>query len=395
MKRIYFLITLILSINCFVNAQDECAISLQEAQNAFNNKNYQLTKILCSYITANCGNDYGNVQEMLQVIEEENKPTMTLSSKDIFVNGNEGDTAITVYCNKEWTVALNVSEMFYSISKKDSIIKIKYEENEGETIRHNYFDIQTTDGSISERVNIYQFTKPKKQETKGVKPYLFIDKSKIYCSAHSDTNYINVTTNFPWDIQNENLTSFSIIKEENRLMIISKENNSINSHTDYVFVRTIDNSIIKKITLVQSGNTEFSDYSQKNTTNTSIMTNTQPTPNTQTTQFKTDRTSIYCTYTESTEIVNVSSNTPWEIINVQSSFFTTQKNNNSIIININNNPTNYSRTGTITIQTIDGREHHTITITQTGLPAKVDYEDSNEKEKKKKEWPKTFIHIII
>ena len=125
------------------------------------------------------------------------------------------------------------------------------------------------------------------------------------------------------------------------------------------------------------------------------MTNTQPTPNTQTTQFKTDRTSIYCTYTESTEIVNVSSNTPWEIINVQSSFFTTQKNNNSIIININNNPTNYSRTGTITIQTIDGREHHTITITQTGLPAKVDYEDSNEKEKKKKEWPKTFIHIII
>ena len=78
------------------------------------------------------------------------------------------------------------------------------------------------------------------------------------------------------------------------------------------------------------------------------MTNTQPTPNTQTTQFKTDRTSIYCTYTESTEIVNVSSNTPWEIINVQSSFFTTQKNNNSIIININNNPTNYSRTGTIT-----------------------------------------------
>ena len=395
MKRIYFLITLILSINCFVNAQDACAVSLQEAQNAFNNKNYQLTKILCSYITANCGNDYGNVQEMLQVIEEENKPTMTLSSKDIFVNGNEGDSAITVYCNKEWTVALNVSEMFYSISKKDSIIKIKYEENEGETIRHNYFDIQTTDGSISEKINIYQFTKPKIQETKGVQPYLFIDKSKIYCSAHSDTNYINVTTNFPWDIQNENLTSFSIIKEENRLMIISKENNSINSHTDYVFVRTIDNSIIKKITLVQSGNTEFSDYSQKNTTNTSIMTNTQPTPNTQTTQFKTDRTSIYCTYTESTEIVNVSSNTPWEIINVQSSFFTTQKNNNSIIININNNPTNYSRTGTITIQTIDGREHHTITITQTGLPAKVDYEDSNEKEKKKKEWPKTFIHIII
>ena len=388
MKRIYFLITLILSINCFVNAQDECAVSLQEAQNAFNNKNYQLTKILCSYITANCGNDYGNVQEMLQVIEEENKPTMTLSSKDIFVNGNEGDTAITVYCNKEWTVALNVSEMFYSISKKDSIIKIKYEENEGETIRHNYFDIQTTDGSISERINIYQFTKPKKQETKGAQPYLFIDKSKIYCSAERNREYITVKTNSEWDIQVEAYKPFSLTKQNDTLIVDIFENRSNYSHTEYFFIRTTDNSIIKKVTIVQSGNTQYETEEEENesveqakeaiiqqTLNT-IKNNPYFKPNV-TEQYtepnlSVNKTSIYTTYDTPIEYFTVQCNKPWEIITTSDAFFRTEVIIDTVYIYLSKNY-GLTRNNKITVRTKDGKREEIVSITQTGEPKNTYY----------------------
>lgn len=76
-------------------------------------------------------------------------------------------------------------------------------------------------------------------------------------------------------------------------------------------------------------------------------------------------------------------------------FLPHKKNNNSIVITIQNNSTNFTRTGTITLQTVDGKETQTINITQTGIPASTKYDDTETKEKKKREWPQTFIHIII
>ena len=166
------------------------------------------------------------------------------------------------------------------------------------------------------------------------------------------------------------------------------------SITERFFIRTLDNTIIKKVTIVKSGNTEISELSPKATNSSNYGTNTNLQSN-KNTELKTDRTSIYCNSNESVEIVNVRSNKPWEIINVQSSFFTTQKNNNSIVITIQNNSTNFTRTGTITLQTVDGKETQTINITQTGIPASTKYDDTETKEKKKREWPQTFIHIII
>ena len=205
---------------------------------------------------------------------------------------------------------------------------------------------------------------------------------------------MEVKSNFPWDIQYEEQSTFSFSRIENKIMIISKENTTIESITERFFIRTLDNTIIKKVTIVKSGNTEISELSPKATNSSNYGTNTNLQSN-KNTELKTDRTSIYCTSNESVEIVNVRSNKPWEIINVQSSFFTTQKNNNSIVITIQKNSTNFTRTGTITLQTVDGKETQTINITQTGIPASTKYDDTETKEKKKREWPQTFIHIII
>ena len=220
-----------------------------------------------------------------------------------------------------------------------------------------------------------------------------IEKSKIFCSAHADTNYIEVKSNFPWDIQYEEQSTFSFSRIENKIMIISKENTTIESITERFFIRTLDNKIIKKVTIVKSGNTEISELSPKATNSSNYGTNTNLQSN-KNTELKTDRTSIYCTSNESVEIVNVSSNKPWEIINVQSSFFTTQKNNNSIVITIQKNSTNFTRSGN-KVLSLPRNINQTINITQTGIPASTKYDDTETKEKKKREWPQTFIHIII
>ena len=160
MKRVIIFNILLLVFVATINSQNDCDISLQEAQKAYNEKNYPLTKILCNHIISNCGENYGNVQEILQEIEEaNNEPFLTLSNKDIFINGDGGDTTINVICNRDWTLILDNSDMFFSVLKKDKCVKIRVEENDGENIKHGYFDIQTIDGTISKRINIYQFSK--------------------------------------------------------------------------------------------------------------------------------------------------------------------------------------------------------------------------------------------
>ena len=397
MKRVIIFNILLLVFVATINSQNDCDISLQEAQKAYNEKNYPLTKILCNHIISNCGENYGNVQKILQEIEEANNPSLFLSSKDIFLDYDSTQTQIYIDSNIEWGIKILFSDIF-SVSKKDNKIIINIEENNTPTARHRYFDVISKDGLLSNRVNIYQFSKSSYEDTLPKielnKRFLLIDKTKIFCSAHADTNYIEVKSNFPWDIQYEEQSTFSFSRIENKIMIISKENTTIESITERFFIRTLDNKIIKKVTIVKSGNTEISELSPKATNSSNYGTNTNFQSN-KNTELKTDRTSIYCTSNESVEIVNVSSNKPWEIINVQSSFFTTQKNNNSIVITIQNNSTNFTRTGTITLQTVDGKETQTINITQTGIPASTKYDDTETKEKKKREWPQTFIHIII
>ena len=397
MKRVIIFNILLLVFVATINSQNDCDISLQEAQKAYNEKNYPLTKILCNHIISNCGENYGNVQKILQEIEEANNPSLFLSSKDIFLDYDSTQTQIYIDSNIEWGIKILFSDIF-SVSKKDNKIIINIEENNTPTARHRYFDVISKDGLLSNRVNIYQFSKSSYEDTLPKielnKRFLLIDKTKIFCSAHADTNYIEVKSNFPWDIQYEEQSTFSFSRIENKIMIISKENTTIESITERFFIRTLDNKIIKKVTIVKSGNTEISELSPKATNSSNYGTNTNFQSN-KNTELKTDRTSIYCTSNESVEIVNVSSNKPWEIINVQSSFFTTQKNNNSIVITIQNNSTNFTRSGTITLQTVDGKETQTINITQTGIPASTKYDDTETKEKKKREWPQTFIHIII
>ena len=246
MKRVIIFNILLLVFVAATNSQNDCDISLQEAQKAYNEKNYPLTKILCNHIISNCGENYGNVQEILQEIEEaNNEPFLTISNKDIFINGDGGDTTINVICNRDWTLILDNSDMFFSVLKKDKCVKIRVEENDGENIKHGYFDIQTIDGTISKRINIYQFSKSN-NNTKVEKPYLFINKSKIYNSAAGSREYIKVTTNSEWDVQVEPYMPFSLTKQNDTLIVDIFKNNSNLSHTEHFFIRTTDNSVIKK-----------------------------------------------------------------------------------------------------------------------------------------------------
>ena len=111
MKRVIIFNILLLVFVAATNSQNDCDISLQEAQKAYNEKNYPLTKILCNHIISNCGENYGNVQEILQEIEEANNPSLFLSSKDIFLDYDSTQTQIYIDSNIEWGIKILFSDI--------------------------------------------------------------------------------------------------------------------------------------------------------------------------------------------------------------------------------------------------------------------------------------------
>ena len=253
MKKILCSIVIFLCCSQFIVLADDCSDALSEAKSLYNSGNYAKAKSLFEYVKSECGSSYGDATNWIAKCNDALTPKLLLSRTSISVGASSGSTTITVTSNRTWELR-NTSSSMFSVSKSGNTITIQYYSNSSTSSRDDYFDVVTTDGSKSVRVNFYQ-------GGKSASPSLSVSKTSISASANGITEYITVTCNTTWEVQYPSGTMYSVTRSGNTLTVKINANSSTESRSDYFNVKTTDGSKVQKIELTQYGRTSSSSNS--------------------------------------------------------------------------------------------------------------------------------------
>lgn len=257
MKKILCSIIVFLCCSQFVVLADDCSDALSEAKSLYNSGNYAKAKSLFEYVKSECGSSYGDATNWIAKCDDALTPKLSLSHSSVSVGASSGSTTITVTSNRTWELR-NTSSSMFSVSKSGNTITIQYYSNSSTSSRSDYFDVVTTDGSKSARVN---FT----QSGKSVSPSLSVSKTSISAGASGITEYITVTCNTTWDVQYPSGGMYDVTRSGNTLTVKVKANSSTESRSDFFNVKTTDGTKVQKITLSQGGKSSYNSSSSNST----------------------------------------------------------------------------------------------------------------------------------
>ena len=254
-KKIFFVLIILCTVSLCVFA-DDCSDALSEAKSLYNSGNYAKAKSLFEYVKSECGSSYGDATNWIAKCDDALTPKLSLSRSSVSVGASSGSTTITVTSNRTWELR-NTSSSMFSVSKSGNTITIQYYSNSSTSSRSDYFDVVTTDGYKSVRVN---FT----QSGKSASPSLSVSKTSISASASGTTEYLTVTCNTSWELQYPSGTMYSVTRNGNSLTVKILPNSSTESRSDYFNVKTTDGSKVQKIELKQTGKSSSSSYATIN-----------------------------------------------------------------------------------------------------------------------------------
>lgn len=244
MKKILFLLIVALCYAPVLTYADDCYDALSEAKVLYNSGDYAKAKSLFEYVRDECKN-YGNATNWIAKCNDALTPKLSLSRSNISLEATSGSTSITVTSNRTW-VLKNTSSSMFSVSKSGNTITIQYYANSSTNSRDGYFDVETTDGSKSIRVYIYQ-------RGKSISASLSVSKTSISAQANGTTEYITVDCNTSWEIPYPSGNMYNVTKNGNTLTVKIHANPSTQSRSDYFYIQTTDGNKKQKIELVQSG----------------------------------------------------------------------------------------------------------------------------------------------
>lgn len=330
MKKILYLIIVLLCSSQYIILADDCSDALSEAKSLYNSGNYAKAKSLFEYVKSECGSSYGDATNWIAKCDDALTPKLSLSRSSVSVGASSGSTTITVTSNRTWELR-NTSSSIFSVSKSGNTITIQYYSNSSTNSRNDYFDVVTTDGSKSVRVNFYQ-------GGKSASPSLSVSKTSISASANGITEYITVTCNTTWEVQYPSGTMYSVTRSGNTLTVKINANSSTESRSDYFNIKTTDGSKVQKIQLTQGGVATLS----------------------------VSKTSISCSAGGTTEYITVTSSKPWEVQYPTGTMYSVTRNGNTLTVKIKENTSTESRSDYFNVKTTDDSKVQKIELKQTG-----------------------------
>ena len=341
MKKILYLIIVLLCSSQYIILADDCSDALSEAKSLYNSGNYAKAKSLFEYVKSECGSSYGDATNWIAKCDDALTPKLSLSRTSISVGASSGSTSITVTSNRIWELR-NTSSSIFSVSKSGNTITIQYYSNSSTNSRNDYFDVVTTDGSKSVRVNFYQ-------GGKSASPSLSVSKTSISAGANGITEYITVTCNTTWEVQYPSGTMYSVTRSGNTLTVKINANSSTEPRSDYFNVRTTDGSKVQKIQLTQGRVATLS----------------------------VSKTSISCSASGTTEYITVTSGKTWEIQYPSGTMYSVTRSGNTLTVKIKENTSTESRSDYFNVKTTDGSIVQKIELTQSGRSTSNSYATIN------------------
>lgn len=225
-------------------ADEICDAAIAEGKQKYSAGNYQGAKELFEYAQSECGSNYGNAQAWIAKCNAALTPTtLSVSSSSLSFGSDSGTKTITVYCNREWSLA-NTSSNMFTVTRNGNRVTIRCNANSTTNNRSDYFDIKSNDGTKSQRIHISQ--------TGRQSTYLTLGKTSVSCSYSGATEYISVYCNGFWSIQYPTGTMYSASRyNDNSIKVVIQPNTTSNSRTDYFNVVCANDTI--RVDLSQSG----------------------------------------------------------------------------------------------------------------------------------------------
>lgn len=95
------------------------------------------------------------VVEEVVVVEEEAEPYLTVSYNNLHFGASSGSKVITVSSNANWKLTYTQSNMF-TVSRNGSQVTVQCSANTTSDVRTDWFEITTTDGSKTIRIDVKQ-----------------------------------------------------------------------------------------------------------------------------------------------------------------------------------------------------------------------------------------------
>ena len=172
-------------------------------------------------------------------------PFLTVSQSSISATASGLTETITVSSNTTWEVQYPSATM-YSVSRSGNTLTVTINANTSTDSRTDYFNVKTTDGNLVQKISL-------SQQGRSSTPTLSVSKTSISASSSGTTEYITVTSNTTWEVQYPSATMYSVSRSGNTLTVTINANTTTESRTDYFNVKTTDGTIVKKISLSQSG----------------------------------------------------------------------------------------------------------------------------------------------
>lgn len=99
----------------------------------------------------------GNLEKRIYVYQQGTPVTLSLSSQDLFFSSDPGSLSIIVSTNGEWSIGTSTYSWGH-LKKNGNLLQVKVDENEGASIRTDYFTVIA--GDQEKKVKITQLASP-------------------------------------------------------------------------------------------------------------------------------------------------------------------------------------------------------------------------------------------
>lgn len=380
-------------------ADEDCDLSLLEAQQAYNAGDYAKAKSLFEYVVKECGADYGNATAWIERCEEKFAPNLSVSQNSISVSSDGATQYITVTSNVEWSVQYSTGDM-YSVTRNGNMLTVRIFPNTSSNSRTDYFNVKTVDGNKEIRINLQQSGKRTSSNNSSVNnnvstqaqvneinatiqtvtpEYNVYEDGKKGMRIHVKFSVNNMRGIKGWCVAwfadaSHNLLKYSgnsaYTNFNGNILVVDDFTPSYQSWTYSDF-----KLFIPYEELHRTGKMTFQVEIREASKNKVLATSSwySFTYNVEKT-LSLNKTSIHASANGTTEYITVTSNTEWEIQHPSGGMYSVTRNGNILTVKTYPNSSSINRSDYFYVQTTDGSKRVKVVLNQA---AKTSYSNTN------------------
>lgn len=242
MKKIILLFVLFTGLILSLKAQNDCATSVSDAENYYNNKKYDEALRVIANIENECPDYFLEVKDIKTQCEKEiNKKDafLTLSKAKIEIPVSGGTESIAINANVSWSFGKHPD--WIDISRSGNNLIIECDPNRTSEDRNATITISGNNGTITKNFKVLQ-----------EKERLSVSDDNITFVSRGGNITVFVESNMEWIVDSQYFNWFKAEKSMNSVVVYCEANTSAAKRFGSCTIRA-SNGLYKRISVEQSG----------------------------------------------------------------------------------------------------------------------------------------------